>query len=130
MSFFKMKKNGFTMLEIFVATAMMGLVMIGLANIFLACKRLILHSREKMSAAVLAAYYLDPLYMNVDQSQWSGADYSPSNPLHIIPRTAGSSVSLPSGGAFDSNFTVTAVPPAGVAQMRKVVLDITWSESE
>jgi len=122
-----MGKGGFTILEVFVATCLIALVMVGLANIFLAGKNLILHSREKAAAAELAKFLLEPLYFEVNQTNWNevSLDYNVGN-LQKGSRS-GSIISIPFGATFSTYFDVSEVPPGGLDQMRKVVLDITWN---
>jgi len=128
-----MKNKGFTLLEIFIATAMLSLVTIGLANIFLTCKRLIVHGRERMAAAELAKYYLDPLYLKVSEGSWDAGltDYVSGHPLRALANAVGTSVDLPIGLTASTTFTpVYTITPMVDPRMRKVVLSITWSEPQ
>jgi len=128
-----MKNKGFTLLEIFIATAMLSLVTIGLANIFLTCKRLIVHVRERVAAAELAKYYLDPLYLKVSEGDWDAinSDYAVGHPLRAVTNAAGAAVNLPIGLTAFTTFTpFYTITPMGDARMRKVVLNITWSEPQ
>jgi len=65
-----MPKRGFTLLEILVATIILALTTVGLANIFIVGKRYILSNRSRMVRGELGKYFLDPLQMNVRQDTW------------------------------------------------------------
>ena len=68
-----MSRKGLTLLEIIVATAILALVIAGLANIFIAGKRYILHSRTKMTGGELGRYFLDEMQMQVREDTWSSS---------------------------------------------------------
>lgn len=92
-----MKRKGLSLLEILVSTILLALVIAALANIFIATKRLVMHTRSRTGAAELAARYLEPLHMQVSQQGWAtnclgvgtdaNCDNSVSNPT--ITETVG-----------------------------------------
>lgn len=65
-----MNKKGLSILEILISAVLLALVVTGLANIFVAAKRFILHSRSRMTAAERVRGHLEPLQMEVDQSKY------------------------------------------------------------
>ncbi len=68
-----MQKKGFTLLEIIIAALILALVTTGLAYVFLAGKRHILHIRSKIQAAELGRLFLDYLPMHVRQDIWNNS---------------------------------------------------------
>ena len=62
--------TGFTLVEVLVATFVLALVTTGLAYVFLAGKRHLLHTRSKIQATELGRLFLAPLQMDVRQDQW------------------------------------------------------------
>jgi prepilin-type N-terminal cleavage/methylation domain-containing protein len=70
-----MDKKALTLLEILVSLVILGLLLTGLANIFLAGKRYTQRSRVRMAGGQIGKYFLDPLQNYVDQAAWA------SNPL-------------------------------------------------
>ena len=126
-------KKGFSLLEIVVAATLFALIVAGLANVFVAAKRWLLHSRLKMTAGELGKYFLEPLQVNVKQSDWDTAagDYKTTNPLYIHAWTG--SVVSPGGKDYAPDYSVARVPAPGVgstapAQMRKVKVQVKWTE--
>jgi|GEM_PF-801153 len=126
-------KKGFSLLEIIVAATLFVLIVAGMANVFVAAKRWLAHSRFKMTSGELGKYFLEPLQVNVKQSDWSSAsgDYVTTNPLYIHTWT--DSAVSPGGKSYTPNYTVGAVPAPGVGstsppQMRKVKVQVQWYE--
>ena len=80
-----MHKKGFTLIEIIVATLILALVTTGLAYVFVAGKRHMLHIRSKIQAAELGRLFLASLQMNVRQDTWnqSPVDPPPNNLLTV-----------------------------------------------
>lgn len=82
--------TGFTLLEILIAALIMALVMTGIASIFLAGKRHMLHTRSRIQAAELGRLFLAPLQMQVKQNEWASNCLGnnigcPSTPTDNIP---------------------------------------------
>src|SRR3989338_6754315 len=65
-----MHKKGFSLIEIIVATFVLALVTTGLAYVFLAGKKHLLHTRSKIQATELGRLFLSPLQMDVREDQW------------------------------------------------------------
>jgi len=124
-----MKKKGLSLLEIVVSTTLLALVTTGLANLFVAGKRYIAHTRSRMAGGELGKYFLDPLQMYVKQTDWNNtnSDYVSSNPLHKRTNQAGNSVTL--DRTYNSSYTVSVLSNfANNSAARKVKVDITWQE--
>jgi len=69
----KVSLSGFTLIEIIVATFLLALVTTGLAYVFLAGKRHLLHTRSKIQATELGRLFLAPLQMDVRQDTWNNS---------------------------------------------------------
>lgn len=65
-----MDKIGLTLLEILVSMLIFSLIMLGLINVFVASKRLILSSRAQTTAAELARFAMGNLSLQVNQGEW------------------------------------------------------------
>lgn len=65
-----MKNRGLSLLEILVSTILLALVVAALANIFIATKRLVMHTRSRAAAAELSRSYMDSLQMEISQLNW------------------------------------------------------------
>lgn len=113
-----MKEDGVTLLEILVAAIIMALVMAGIANIFIAGKKHIFHSRFRMTGSELGRLFVDPLAMDVRQDKWD------QNCL-----SAG--LGCPGGDSVDNMQYTTAYAISDVAgtDLKKAKVTITWDES-
>lgn len=112
-----MHKKGFSLIEIIVATFVLALVITGLAYVFLAGKRHILHTRSKIQATELGRFFLAPLQIDVRQDEWG------SNCL-----SAGTG--CPGVQAID-NITYTPtydITDVSGTNLRKVKVTINWTE--
>jgi len=117
-----MNKKGFTLIEILIAAFVLALVITGLACVFVAGKRLILHTRSRMQAAELGRYFLSPFQMQVRRDQWA------SNCL-------GSGTGCPSTPTDDITIDGTRYKPSSTVTqnysgttLSKVKLTINWDE--
>lgn len=113
-----MQEKGLSLLEIIVSAVIMSLLITGLANLFLAGKRQILHSRARMTGGELGKYFLDPLQMDVRQDQWG------SNCLSAGINCPGSQ--LIEGLTYAPVYVINHDSP--IAKVNKVRVDITWNE--
>jgi Tfp pilus assembly protein PilV len=68
-------KKALTLFEILVSVIILALVITGLANVFVAGKRYIRHSRMRMGGGEIGKQFLDPLQSYVRQDTWG------TNPL-------------------------------------------------
>ncbi len=114
-----MNKKGFTLLEIIIAMLLLASVMAGLVGVFVAGKRYIIHSRERMAGGEIEKLFIDPLGMDVRQDTWD------ANKLKIA-----TGVSLPAQKVNNVDYTgqydVNAV--AGT-DLRRVKVKVNWTES-
>jgi hypothetical protein len=129
-------KKGVTLIEIIISTVLLAAVMVGLGGLFVGGQRILTHNQFRSSGGELGKYFLDPLHIDVKQSEWNDAagDYIAANPLHIHPSAAAAAENIPQSTLrntpFTPNYTVSAVPARPASQMRKVTVTVTWPEYE
>jgi Tfp pilus assembly protein PilW len=119
-----MNKKAVTLMEIIIALLLIGLTLMGLANIFVAGKRHMLHVRSRMTGGEFGKYFLEPLSQQVRQDQWGsncvssdGTNTNCPAPL-TNPQTIGPITYTPS-------YAKSVV--AGTT-LRRVRLNLSWSE--
>ena len=112
--------SGMTLTEVLVAAVILALVLAGVANIFIAEKRYILHSRSRMSGGELGKIFLDPLQMDVRQDLWS---------TNCLGSSSGctSAAQIINSISYTPAYTITDVGYG--TTLRRVVLQITWNEN-
>lgn len=122
------RKKGLTLLEIIVASVILVIVLAGMANLFIAGKRWIMHSRLRATGGELGKYFIDPLHMLVRQDTWN----TTANCLSIknCPNgTAGAAQGLDKN--YTANYTITNLTAVGwpsYNSMMRVVANISWDE--
>jgi len=102
-------KRSTTLFEVVISAVIFALVMAGMAGVFVAGKRQVIHSRERMTSSEMGKYFLEPFQFAVRQDTWDTA----SNALRLV------------GGNYitycDSDGTHTQNPACpSVADLRKV----------
>ncbi|MCX5699027.1 MAG: prepilin-type N-terminal cleavage/methylation domain-containing protein [Candidatus Omnitrophica bacterium] len=109
------KKKGSSLVEIIVATVILSLVMLGMVSLFVAGKRHVIHSRDRMSSSQMGKFFLDPLQMYVRQDKWAG------NPLgmKVLPVKV-------NNVDYTGRYVVSDV---GGTNLRRVIAKISWDES-
>ena len=117
-----MNKKGLSLLEILIAALILTLVITGLVSIFVSGKRLILHSRARISAGELGKFFLDPLKIQVRQDEWQWGANCLSNNAACNPQqeTVG-----PITYNAVYNTSDVLLGPGGP---RRVTVNITWNE--
>jgi prepilin-type N-terminal cleavage/methylation domain-containing protein len=118
-----MKRRGLTLLEIIIATVIMALITTGLANIFIAAKRHILHARSRMAGGELGKYFIDPLQMEVREDTWDQPQ--PNNNLTEAYNYMGESQTINSV-EYKPTYTITNSSDS----LRKVKVEIGWNETK
>lgn len=116
--------------------------MLGLTNLFVSGKRLLAHSRARMTGGEIGRLFLDPLQMAVRQDTW----LDPANALYDndpppLPTTRycdgvgghAQQPGCPSAGErtlgniiYDAKYEFTRNSP--INNLTKVRLDVTWTE--
>lgn len=114
-----MKKNGVSLFEIIVATMVLSITLLGLANIFVSVKRNIQHYRCKTVAAEYTKFFLEPLHMQVRQDTWLTNCLGPNHLFCFSGK-----MTDPDNNAF--TFSPNFPPPIGL--VNKVNVTVSWTE--
>lgn len=117
--FFGMHKKGFTLIEILISALLLALLMVGMGNIFISSKKLIQHSRSRMTSGELGKAFLDPLNMQVRQDTWAANCLGTAN-------CPDQTVTL--DRPYTADYTVTNNNPA--LNLNRVVINITWNDTD
>jgi len=125
-------------MEIIVSVLLIALVLAGMANIFVAGKRYILHSRSRIAGGDLGRYFLNPLQMDVVASEkstgaldgWDQANNRLQIPLGSASSTWTGATHTVNNIIYTPVYTITRVNDgAGVdTGLRRVVVNISWTE--
>jgi len=107
-------KDGFSLVEIIVATIVLSLTILGLLGVFVAGNNWVIHFRERSTSAELGKFFVDPLQMDVRQDTWG------PNPLSRPTTTQ-----TINGKIFTAEYTPSNVPGT---VLRKVSTTINWTE--
>lgn len=114
----KINNKALTLFEILVSVIILALVITGLANVFVAGKRYIKHSRSRMAGGELGKKFLDPLQSYVREDTWNtnllGTD--------SIGRTE------PAQDGYTPTYDTSAHPSED--NIRKVKVTIAWPEAD
>jgi hypothetical protein len=119
-----LNKKALTLTEIIVASVILAITVTALANVFFAGKNLISYSRSRVSGGELGKVFLDPLQLDVDQSQWAtnclGSGSSACASLEVI-KQLGTVLYTP-------RYTVSDVAGTG-SELKRVEVKISWPKS-
>ncbi len=143
-SLFNMNKKGFTLIEIIVGAVILALVMAGLASVFLASKKYIVHSQSRMSGGELGKVFLDYLQMHVRQDTWDNVatnalsvttapnvprycDAPSGNPQQPGCPTQAQRTLDPSISVYTARYDIDA-NVSGAPNLRRVKVTISWTE--
>ena len=116
-----MKKKGLSLLEVLMASVILALTITGLANIFVATKRLTFHARARVTASELIKSIIEPLQSQVRQDLWGSNCLSNSTLCPSVPWTDATSATM---------YTPTCVTSAHpqLNTVRKVKVTVQWQE--
>lgn len=129
----KMHKRGFSLLEIIVSLVLIILVLTGMAHLFVAGKRLILHGHSRLAGGELGKVFLDPLQMQVRQDTWdaatndlsTGTRYCDGVGGHTQQQNCPTQAERTLGNIeYKATYVISDLSP----NMRKVVTTLSWSE--
>jgi prepilin-type N-terminal cleavage/methylation domain-containing protein len=143
------KKRGFTILEVLVAAIILALVVFGLANVFVAAKRLIAHSSSRMAGGEIGRLFVDPLQLYVRQDTWSDVANPLGNPAVNALANGTYYCDTDSGGTapaghlqllgcpsypqrtiggitYKAKYDINRMYP--IAYLNRVKINITWTE--
>ncbi|MBU4252770.1 MAG: type II secretion system GspH family protein [Candidatus Omnitrophica bacterium] len=111
------KKNGFSLVEILVASSVFSLVILGLVSVFIAAKGHVIHARERMVSAVIGKFFIDPLQMDVRQENWDTS-------IFVLGKSPDTQI------INNTEFTATYVIADVVdTDLHRVITTITWPDS-
>ncbi|MDD5165915.1 MAG: hypothetical protein PHQ57_00795 [Candidatus Omnitrophica bacterium] len=127
-----MNKKGLSILEVLISALLLALVITGLANIFVAAKRYIFHSRARVTAVERIKSCLEPLQMQVDQSRFVVDPMDPGlwswNPAIFGAWMDSSTVTLYTPGYTILPMDLDLDPNARTSEINRVDLRIDWDE--
>jgi type II secretory pathway pseudopilin PulG len=115
-----MNNKAMTLFEILVAVIILALVTAGLANVFVAGKRYIQHSRLRISGGELGKQFLDPLQNDVNASTWITTRLGIGGTSQLTDSIGGTVYTC----TYDIN--TTNLP----ANLNRVKVSISWPENE
>lgn len=137
----KNSRTGVTLIEILVSSVIIAMTLAGFANVFVAGRRYIEHSRARMSGGELGKLFLDPLQMQVRQDTWGQAGNGLSVALPSAPRFCDSDSShaqqpgCPSqtertlnNTTYNARYIIDNVDAANLPDVRRVQLTVSWHE--
>lgn len=134
-----MNKKGLSLLEILVSAILLALLILGLANIFVATRRLVFHIGARLTAAEVSRRYLDPLYMQVSATNW-GATTTSGNCLRMfsardtnfwdetVSNTRFTPNYNPDGAGADDIDDINLTANPGESILCRVSLRVNWNE--
>lgn len=116
-------RKGLSLLEVLISSIILAILLSGLANIFVATKRLLLHTRCRATAAEIAEYYLSPFPMQIRATNW-GPSTTTGNCLRmfggamgVVPVWTDASAVVTYTPNYDAE-----IPPDGVADIDDIGL--------
>lgn len=112
-----MKKKALSLLESIIATILLSITMLGLANVFVSSRRHIQHSRFRIVGAEAGKLFLERLPMDVNEGTWGTTCLSGNS------GACPGNVTLPDGAIYRPAYDVSAVN-----DVRRVKLTINWTE--
>jgi len=109
-----------TLLEIIIAMIIISLVVAGLAGVFVAGKRHLLHSRERIVSSELGKLFMDPFQLDVRQDTWDQA----GNKLNVAAGVALEAQKI-NNTDYSAAYDVTEVSGT---DLRRVIVNVNWTE--
>jgi Tfp pilus assembly protein PilV len=119
-------------LEILVSAILLALVLVGLANIFVAAKSYVFHARARVTAAEQVKSCLEPLQAEVDQTKYTPDPLDPNlwlwYPTTLAPWTDSSTQTT-----YRPNYQITPLdldtdPDTRTSEVNRVNVTISWDE--
>ena len=121
------KQNALTLIEILISTVVLSLVFLGLLNLFISGRRFLEHSQSRMGGGELGKVFMDPLQMQVRQSDWVNLGGTATGNQLQLGNSITSAQSL-NGITYTATSAVYAVDAAG--NLRGVQTSINWQETQ
>jgi len=129
-----LKNRSTTLFEVIVATVIFSLVMAGMVGVFVAGKRHIFHSRERMTGSEMGKLFLDPLQLSVRQDTWNDTGNAlTEGTTYCDSSGTGQNPACPSAGSQRkvNNIDYTAqydVDAVSGTNLRRVKVHVNWTE--
>lgn len=127
-----MDNKGLTLLEILVAVLILALVMVGIANVFIASRRHLGYSRSKIQAMQLGRLFLAPLQKDVTMGERSLGAQDGWQQTNNCLSSNGTSPGCPDAettlGPITYHAPTYEITPVADTTLRKVKVTITWDE--
>lgn len=79
-----MSKQGFSLMEVIVATALFSLVIVGMLSVFVTGNKQVIHGRERLVSSQLGKLFVDPMQADVRQDTWDTWNGT-RNALYVPP---------------------------------------------
>lgn len=118
-----MNNRALSLLEILVSLIIVSAIILGIVGIFISGNKYVLHFQSRARVAELTKYFLDPLYKQVRQDQWS------NNCLGAVVNCTNQTVNSTQGMERSYNATyLVNTSFANNSNLTKVVVYINWSE--
>lgn len=111
-------RDGFSVIELMVALAVLGVGILGLASVFPLGSQTQMKDRLRTSASDLAQQKMEQLRL----ATWWGSDLADG----AHPTSSGETLTLEDEGQFNRKWTV-ATQAGNFADMKKVTVLVTWT---
>ncbi len=128
------RERAVTLIEVTVASVIMALVLVGVAQLYVLARKYFLHSTARSAGSELGKLFLEPLHAEVRQDTW---DDSTQNNLAVTGAfrycdggaSANQMLNCPDRTVGPVTYTANYTIEAFDTDLRKVRLDLTWSEN-
>ena len=121
------KQNALTLIEILISTVVLALVFLGLLNLFMSGRKFLEHSQSRMGGGELGKIFIDPLQVQVRQSDWVNLGGTTTGNQLELNKSVTYTQSL-NGITYTATSTVYTVDSAGI--LRGVQTKIQWQETQ
>jgi hypothetical protein len=130
-------KRSTTLFEIIVATVIFALVMAGMVSVFVAGKRHVMHSRDRMTSSEMGKLFLDPLQLYVRQDTWGTAGNALNEGTTYCNTSGIQNPACPSVASqrkvnsidYTAQYDVTKVDASREDSPRRVIATVNWTEN-
>jgi hypothetical protein len=134
-------KRSTTLFEVIISTVIFSLVMAGMASVFVAGKRNIIHVRERITSSQMGKLFLEPLQLDVRQDTWDTGSlsngltlvglnyttYCDSNVAHAQNKACPSVASQRIVNNIDYSAQYEVATVSGT-DLRRVKVQVNWTE--
>jgi len=134
-------KRSTSLFEVIVATVILSMVLAGMVSVFVASKRHVMHSRDRITSGEMGKLFIDPLQLYVRQDNWDTVSnalrlvgsnyitYCDADPAHATLQNpacpADASQRKVNNIDYTAQYEVAAVSGT---ELRKVTVKVNWTE--